>query len=241
MPSIAKVNVQEINIHSTDENWFPTFSSDKKKQYRQIFINGFSVTLNINKDYQNVICYDKNAKFEKEFLLKKCETGRQSQSQTISESETGDRNDQLDIDMEKEYHRLRKLETYLLAPMDVTIKTKQELDLSRDFSLVPQTSIFVDIKEPFIFILNKSHMQYLGSLNEHLRMMNIVSQNIHLRPSESPLENPFAWWVYAFNAIIEERKKVKSLSTNASNLLKMRRYIDIYKRNQTIVRTSKQK
>jgi len=238
MPSIAKLSLQEINIHSTDENWFPAFSSEMKKLYRQVLINGLSITLNINKDYQTVISCGKNAKFEKEFLSKKVQTGRQTQSpsQTNSESETTDRNGQyLGDDMEKEYYKLRKTDSFLLSPMDVTIKIKQELDLSRDFSFVPQRSIYVDIKEPLIFTLNKADMQYLGSLKEHFRMMNIVSQNIHLRPSESPLENPFAWWVYAFNAIIEQRKNLKSLSTNTGNLLKMRRYIDLYKRNQTIV------
>jgi len=229
MPSIAKINVQEINIHSTDENWFPAFSSEMKKLHRQILVTGLSVTLNINKNYQQDA---KNEKFQKEFLTKKSETGRQSPSQTNSESGT---NQDHDFVLEKEYHRLRKYDTYILYPLDVTIKSKQELDLSRDFSFVPQKSIAVEIKEPLIFMLNKLHMQYLGSLNEHIGMVNKVARNIHLRPSESPLENPFAWWVYAFNAIIEERKTIKSLAASTGNLVKMRRYIELYKREQSIV------
>ncbi len=198
-------------MNSTDANWFPTFTSDPDKIFKQITLTGFSITLNIHEEYQT--SKTTKVKFQDELFSKSDKPHLERQTTTT----------------------IREEESYILFPMDFNIKIKQQLDLSQDFSKRPQLAIIIDVKEPFIFMLNKKHMQYLGSLNEHLRVMTIVSKNIHLRPRETPLANPSAWWVYAFNAITEGLKTTKCLVKNTTNLMKMRRYIDIYKRQQSMV------
>jgi len=245
MPSLCKVTLDELNINSTDENWFPAFNSGAKILYRQILLSRLSITLNLNKNYQPyVLSNEYREKFEKEFLERQDSLKLDKGVSNFSTMSDRPRINYERLKMflmegedflEKEYIKLQQNDTYLLFPIDATIKIKQHLDLSKDFSSTSQNSIWFETKKPFIFMLNKNHMRYLGSLNEHIRVMNIVKKNIHLRPSESPIENPTAWWIYAIKAINEEQKTIKSLTRNTSNLLKMRRYIDIYKRKQTII------
>jgi len=245
MPSLAKVTLDELNINTTDENWFPAFSSGSGVLFRQALFSRLSITLNLNKNYQPyVLSNEYREKFEQEFLNR-----QESVKLTKGFSAFSHMSEKPKINyerlkmflmegedfLEKEYIKLRENDTYLLFPIDATIKIKQYLDLSKDFSSTSQNSIWIETKKPLIFMLNKNHMRYLGSLNEHIRVMNIVKRNIHLRPSESPIENPLAWWIYAVKAINEEQRTIKSLTRNTANLLKMRRYIDIYKRKQTIV------
>jgi len=242
MPSLCKVTLDELNINSTDENWFPTFTSGAKILYRQILLSRLSITLNLNKHYQPyVLSNEYREKFEKEFLERQDSLRLTRGFSTMSDKPkiNYERLKMFLMEgedfLEKEYIKLQQNDTYLLFPLDATIKIKQHLDLSKDFSSMSQNSIWIETKKPLIFMLNKNHMRYLGSLNEHIRVMNIVKKNIHLRPSESPIENPTAWWIYAIKAITEEQKTIKSLTRNTANLLKMRRYIDIYKRKQTII------
>lgn len=139
--------------------------------------------------------------------------------------------------LEGEYRKLKDHDTYLLFPFDAVIKIKTQLDLSKDFSIEPIRQIWLELKEPIVFVLNNDHVKYLASLNDHINLMRLVQKNIHLRPNEPPKEKPKSWWIYAIKAVTEERKRAGSLLKNSTkNLLNMRKYIDLYKRKQTIVK-----
>lgn len=139
-------------------------------------------------------------------------------------------------DLEAEYKKLRENDVYLLFPLDLSIRIKTELDLSKDFENDPQKLVLVDVKESIILMLNKDHMRFLGALNEHLRLMNIVQKNLHLRPIEPPKRRLKEWWKYAVRAVLEERKRQSDFSKDPGSLMKMKKYIDLYKRQQGIVR-----
>ena len=238
-----KISLQELTFYPTDETWFPSFDSKSKKQFREIVLIGFSITLNLNEKLKARCTFDPvNHRFKKGFeppkpatktgITFKLDESHQEFNDKMHSNRIKKGLVEEDELLEREYHLLRQSDTYILFPIDIVIKNKIELDLSRDFSYDPQQSIMIEIKNPVIFMLNKNYMRYLGALNEHIRAMNIVKKNIHLRPTELPKENPIAWWVYAIKAVREERKSVSSLAKNTANLLKMRRYINLYKRKQ---------
>lgn len=142
-------------------------------------------------------------------------------------------------DLEAEYKKLRENDVYLLFPLDLTLRFREELDLSKDFENDPQKLVLVDVKEAIILMLNKDHMRFLGALNEHLRLMNIVQKNLHLRPIEPPKRRLKEWWKYAVRAVLEERKRQSDFSKDPGSLWKMKKYIDLYKRQQNIVRIAR--
>lgn len=68
-------------------------------------------------------------------------------------------------------------------------------------------------------------------------MMKIVQKNIHLRPRSLPKEKPKEWVIYAIKAVVEERKRVRSLTnTSPKYVVNMKKYAELYKKKQTLVR-----
>jgi hypothetical protein len=88
-----------------------------------------------------------------------------------------------------------------------------------------------------MFVINNTNLKFISAFADHLELINIVRKNIHLRPHDPPKERPQAWWVYAISAVKDERKRLTTIiKSSAKNLLNMRKYIDLYKRKQTLVR-----
>jgi len=241
---LIKVSFRELNIHTTDEQGFPTFNSASNLHFREINLTGFSITLNLNKQAQQQQAFsgfrrDDRKKTTTKLTYANIMTHIPSDRKNMVKTSKGryvyDEREAL----EGEYRKLKEHDTYLLFPFDAMIKIKTQLDLSKDFSVEPIRQVWIEFKDPIIFVLNHDHVKYLAALNDHINLMRIVQKNIHLRPTEPPKEKPYAWWVYAIKAVTEERKRTGSLLKNSTrNLLNMRKYIDLYKRKQTIVRES---
>jgi hypothetical protein len=125
----------------------------------------------------------------------------------------------------------------LLFPLDCVIRIKTQLDLSKDFSEIPIRTMNLDVKDPIIFVINNDHVRYLTSLNDHLNLMKLIQKNIHLRPTVPPSSSPKQWWIYAIKSVTEERKRGGAVLKNSTkHLLNMRKYIDLFKRKQGIVK-----
>lgn len=240
--SLVKIKLKELNIRTTDENWIPSFNSKADKQFKEIILSQLAVTLTTNNRAAIVMHREK---FEKEFLYRMpslVPQNLQKISSDIFNAKVQARVQKLhnyiqdeEEFIEREYRKIKEKGIYIVFPINATVRIKKQLDLSRDFSYEPQKSISIEVSEPIILMLNKDHMKYLGALNEHLRIMHIIQKNIHLRPNQSPRENPVAWWLYAIKAVTEERKRVISMKKTIANMQKMKKYIDLYKRKQNIV------
>ena len=138
--------------------------------------------------------------------------------------------------LEADYLQLRKNETFILYPLNISAQISKEIKLAKDFTHIFSYHISLNISDPIILTLNKYHMQYMGGLQDHMERTGIIRKNLHMRPFEFPKEKPSAWWKYAITAVIEERKRQNRFTMSHANLLKMRKYIDLYKRSQSIVR-----
>ena len=138
--------------------------------------------------------------------------------------------------LEAEYRKLRDREIFILLPLHVTIKAKKVMVLSRN-KLTYDTSqqFWVETSEPIMLMLNKNHMRYIGALNQHIKLLQIVKKNLHLRPTSTPKERPALWWIYAVKSVVEERKRQTKFSRSSTNIMKMRKYVNLYKRKQTFV------
>lgn len=139
-------------------------------------------------------------------------------------------------DLEDEYHRIKDHNAYFLFPLDVIVSIQKVHDTNSSFLQKPQTFLKLKLVDPIILMLNNQFTKYLISLTQHMSAMQIVQKNLHIRPLETPKENVKAWWKYAIRAIREEKKRNESFSqASAQKLVKMRTYINLYKRKQNLV------
>jgi len=86
-------------------------------------------------------------------------------------------------------------------------------------------------------MLNKDHMRFIMALSNHFKSMSIVQKNLHLRPTQPPRVQAKEWFIYAIRATLEDlkRERVSDFLKNPASLHKMKKYIDLYKRQQTII------
>ncbi len=235
--------MKELSFHTTNDNWIPGYNSKMDVSYREISICGLSITLNVNtpqgktshvtfsdwlEDHQKKSHTSKSDKIMTKIKFKPVSPVLQRNKETQIEIKSKE-------ELEFEFMKLRENDVYLLCPLDFTVRIKTTFDLSKDFHNEPQELYWIQTKDPIIFMLNKDHMQFLGALNDHLKSMSIVHRNIHLRPNGPPKKMPREWWIYAVRAIIEDKKRGTDFSRDPASLIKMKKYIDLYKRQQTIV------
>ena len=231
-------------MHTTDPNWIPGFISNRKMQHREVSIIGLSITLNVNKTEttNNVGSWFDNDMKGKHYrskpsktvinlktndMLKRSKTEPPMPSFRKAETNTQE--------VEFEYRKLRENDMYLLFPLDLTLRVKKHLDLSQDFDKEPKTLFWLEVKDAIIFMLNRDNMRFLTALNNHFKSMGIVHKNLHLRPTQPPKAQPKEWLIYAVRAVLEEKRRVSDFAKNPASLHKMKKYIDLYKRQQNIV------
>lgn len=240
VPTFVKISLQELFVQATDEKWQPKLNSAADNKYfRIIDIKGFSISLNTNKDsrliYSPYYRYDKKAHQTDSNLPPSFVMDQQSKKGSHTHFEkVRPFMDEAEA-LEAEYRKLRDRETLLLLPLSFSIRTKKETVMAGDFTFQTSQEFLVDINEPVTLTLSKIHMQYLGGLSQHAKLISIVQKNIHLRPQDLPKEKPSSWWVYAIKSVNEERKRQTKFSRDSANLLRMRKYMDLYKRKQTLV------
>lgn len=237
MTSIAKVSFEELSVVTTNEKWEPAFNSQPELHFRQVKLTGFSINLNINKNFEDN-AYNSPSKKARNiklsypsFLKNQLSYDKKINARMKSKYFYDEREA-----LESEYKRLRENDTYLLFPIDINLRIKTQVDTSREITPDIQRTVWIELNDPVIFVLNNDYVKYLSALADHIEFMKIVQKNIHLRPSEPPKEKPKAWWVYAIRSVTEERKRLGTMLKNSTkNLLNMRKYLDLYKRKQTIV------
>ena len=209
----------------------PTFCTDQKFHIREIGIERFSISLNIHSESASIETETTPMKSTVKF-------GREMQlsPQNFKNTKAVHFNKP---DPDDEYRKLRSSDCYLLFPLDISLKMIKAQDLTSNFKESARLTIKVDIKEALIFVINNDHIQYLKTLTDSLKVMEIVQKNIHLRPNQrlqNRKANAIAWWQYAIKCVLEERKKVDNLfKSSATKLYQTRKYIDLYKRKQEIV------
>lgn len=230
MPGYVKISFQELNIHTTNRDWFPAYTSESDVHYREINFIGLSITLNIAKS----VPYGS-------FPLKTpLETTASPLVPTYLPRKSLVRITQTpqppkDMSEDSEDKSSQQNNSYLLFPLNLNVKIKQMLNLTGDVSEEPEKSVWIELKDPMTIIINKNQIQFLRALNEHVSSLNVVQKNIHLRPTQHPKENPKAWWKYAYKALLES-KTMDKLFNNPISVVKMRKYIHLYKIKQNIVR-----
>jgi len=221
-------------------------------KFREVSLCGLSITLNVNKpkkkstqvtfsDWLTDEIPQRKNKTKTATLIpnEKPRMSIQSKSNNPTPAIPRHRKSKYEIidheELEFEYRKLRENDVYLLYPLDMTIRLKKTGDQSKDFHTEPQELLWIETKDPIILMLNKDHMQFLGALSNHFKAMNLVHRNLHLRPNGAPKKMPKEWFIYAIKAVIEDKKRAKDFSKDPSSLIKMKKYIDLYKRQQTIV------
>jgi len=238
IPTFVKITLRELNIQSTDEKWVPKFNSSPTTQHRSIEIKGLAISLNMNNYNQQT----QNTLY-KPSLHQKSQTNvsyyTEERNMTHHKNEKG----RYFLDeaeaLEAEYRKLRDRETFILLPIHLTVRMTKQIELpKKGFGVESSQFFWIESVGPVILMLNKNHMRYLGGLSEHIRLISVVQKNIHLRPINPPKEKPSAWLVYACKAVIEERKRQTKFARSSSNVIKMRKYINLYKRHQTLIRAS---
>lgn len=238
LPGYVRLSFIELNVHTTDSNWFPTFHSARNVHFREINLTGFSITLNVDKNvdaeqyFARTTIPDDRPKRSTILIKQQKRSRAKSRIQKFEEvKEIKDEDERLLPDRFKEE---TEANTCLLFPISVTIQIKSMKNLYEDFNKEPQQFISIDVKDPVTILLNKEQIRFLKALNNHLASLSIVQKNIHLRPLQSPKQNPRAWWKYACRATVEESGR-NSLYKNSLAILRMRRYINLYKSKQNLV------
>ncbi|CAK75254.1 unnamed protein product (macronuclear) [Paramecium tetraurelia] len=128
----------------------------------------------------------------------------------------------------------RKEEQQLLSPIDISIKLI--INKNQDEQGKPFQNLTINIDTPVIFQLNKESKNYLLKLNEVLQNLEIVQDNFHFRPKCEVKNNYGEWWKYLINAVMQNQKNHKlDLGYSSRRLVLMKRYIELYKRKQTII------
>ncbi|CAD8061056.1 unnamed protein product [Paramecium sonneborni] len=128
----------------------------------------------------------------------------------------------------------KKEEQQLLSPIDISIKLV--INKNQDELGKPIQNLTINIDTPIIFQLNKESKSYLLKLNEVLQNLEIVQDNFHFRPKCEVKNNYGEWWKYLINAVMQNQKNHKlDLGYSSRRLVLMKRYIELYKRKQTII------
>ena len=135
---------------------------------------------------------------------------------------------------EKTYKALQEMKNpiYLLRPINVRLKF-----MSSKKAEEPNIQIWLSFKHPVILILNKQQREYISHMEKHIKSLEIIRLNLHLRPTVLFRNNRLEWFRYAVKAIIEQNKKLKlNFKKSTQKLTLQTKYITLYKKKQKIVR-----
>lgn len=244
--SIIKLAFSNFEIFSTDKsgNQNITYSSDIL-QHKKIKIDGFAISLltsndlrmndssikikKINAHEPNKTITNPNADFSPK---------NASNLNTTMKKKQGIHIDYLREEYtEKTYKLLKEFKSvpYLVRPLDIhlqiQLKTKKNSASSE-----PKMRFLLKFKTPLIVILNKQQKEYLENMSKHLKSLEIIRSNLHIRPTVLFRNNRLEWFRYAVKAVVEQNKKLKLNFKKSSQKLSLQnKYISLYKKKQKIV------
>ena len=232
-----KISFESLELFSTNRLWKPdvTYSSDDF-QYKKLKINGFGINLVTLSDFKIKSDFPK--------MKKKASKNEVFSPRTFNpiNKTQGVHNDYLRQEYtERAYKTLKEMKNmfFLMRPIDIrlkiqilTIKNKRNTEEFEESKL--NLSLF--LKNPLIIILNKQQRQYLMNLGKHVKALEIVRSNLHIRPTVLFRNNRLEWFRYAVKAIIEQNKKIKlNFKKSTQKLTMQKKYMTLYKKKQTIV------
>lgn len=244
--SIIKLNFSNFEIFSTDQagNQNITYSSDSL-QHKKIKIDGFAISLLTSNDLK---MNDSSIKIKKAPESNKSVITNQNMdfspknasnvNTTTIRKKPGVHIDFLREEYtEKTYKLLKEFKSvpYLIRPLDIRlqiqIKTKKNSANSE-----PKMKFWLKFKTPLMIILNKQQKEYLTNMGKHLKSLEMIRSNLHIRPTVLFRNNRLEWFRYAVKAVIEQNKKLKLNFKKSSQKLSLQnKYINLYKKKQKIV------
>jgi len=236
--TVIKISFESLELFSTNHQWKPdvTHSSDDF-QYKKLKINGFGINLVTLSDLKIKADIPKMRK-----KPSKTEVFSDGTFNTIRKK-PGIHNDYLRQEYtEKTYKTLKEMKNmfFLMRPIDIrlkitvlSIKKTKSIDEFEDSKL--NFSLF--FKNPLIIMLNKQQRQYLMNLGKHMKALEMVRSNLHIRPTVLFRNNRLEWFRYAVKATIEQNKKIKlNFKKSTQKLTMQKKYMTLYKKKQTIVK-----
>lgn len=100
----------------------------------------------------------------------------------------------------------------------------------------PNMHFWLSFKKPLIIILNKQQREYLSNMGKHIKSLEIIRSNLHIRPTILFRNNRLEWFRYAVKAVIEQNKKLKlNFKKSTQKITLQAKYISLYKKKQKIV------
>lgn len=231
-PAVMKISFQDLTLHPTDADGKALYNNELKAATRCIRIFKLSVAINFSSKLYNQQNRPRSANqnMGDRSELSPSEVNFGTRTQLTNKSDLADPND------EEEYSRIRDNDSYFMLPLDLTILVGNKNDPKDDYLQKSKKFINIELNEPLILLANKIIMKYLTSLSQNFKVMQIVQKNLHLRPLDIPKNNEKVWWKYAISAVIEDLQRKNAIGLNS--LWKRdnkRKYIDLWKRKQTIV------
>lgn len=232
--SVSRFFFQKLDILSTDDKWNVNFNSNKEKMQKLLNLENFSLSLMNTKDLKNAEVKNGNYFSGLNFNL-----------ESYSQINTSLQKSKIQIDFlnqeysEKIYKKLKnKLNNiYLLQPCNLTIKLQQKFKEHVANAEKTNFDIKIDFHQPLIFIFNKNQIEYLNKIEKHLKAMEIIRNNLHIRPTTPLRTSQLDWFRYAIKAVIDQNRKLKlDIQKSTYKLFMRKRYINLYKRKQRIVR-----
>lgn len=238
-----KFEFSNFEIFSTDEKGKHDITYYSDTYFRKkVKINGIAISLLNSNDLK---MNDSNIKIKKVTPknIKRTNTTSSDGTQTL-QSKTIPNNRKkpgLHIDYlreeytEQTYKTLKDIKTtpYLIRPLDVRISIQI---LTKELKNEPKKKFLLKLKKPLIIILNKHQREYLSKLGKHLKSLEIIRSNLHIRPTVLFRNNRLEWFRYAVKAIIEQNKKLKfNFKKSSQKLTLQNKYISLYKKKQKIV------
>ena len=233
--SHIRLSFQELNFHPAKNTRSPPNTHSK-----EISVVGLTITLNINKETPSASQnkteknHQKNKTSSNPTQTSKNKEKHVSYKDEIPEFKMNLSPSNKDQTVDLKDDDTSQTTAYLLFPTNISIKITSRLDFSDDTSNIPYQSINIDLNDPITLILSPEQIKFIEALNNHILNLTKIHKNIHLRPIKRLKDDVKGWWRYAIRAVTEkcERDQVYKKSWS---LIKMRRYINLYKRHQHIV------
>ena len=243
-PAVLKMSFQELILFPTDSEGNAAYNNELESSTRTIQIMRFYIAINFSEQIQSAKKRPTTRRYATAFPKKNSEKASDEKNMFSSDKSnrtaTGNNDQNAEVlnnqKINEEYQKIRDNDYYFILPFDFTIKMGKNCDSTSENLHIPKTYLNIQLQESLILLVNKHITKYLTSLNQHFSVMKIVQKNLHLRPMQTPKENSGAWWRYAFQAIVEDHKRNTHAARNSAwRTMKMRKYIEFFKRKQTIV------
>lgn len=243
VPAVLKIGIQEIILFPTDREGNAMYNTEIDNYTRTIKIMKFSVAINVSN----------NPKFKnKKTELHHSPTENSPSSPSKVNKSTKGSSTKLktpksdifhldpifcgELDIEEEYIKICDNDSYFILPIDITLRMGKNFGVTHEVQNVPKAILHIELKDCLMILVNKPITKYIVMLNQYTNVMNVVQKNLHLRPVYTPSENKRAWWRYAIKSVVEEINRRKDFSAiSAWKMNQMKKYIDLFKRNQNIV------